>query len=75
MYIDTNSGYPNVTLNNVIVVTGNLDEGQSIYGTEGGISPNLVYNYGLFLNVRASNIQYVVGTNANYKVTVDSVIT
>ncbi len=75
MYIDTNSGYPNVTLNNVIVVTGNLDEGQSIYGTEGGISPNLVNNYGLFLNVRASNIQYVVGTIANYKVTVDSVIT
>jgi hypothetical protein len=73
MYIDEPDSQ-NITLKNVIVVTGNITSGETIYA----VNPTMeffVYNYGLFLNKEATYVNYFVGDDNNYKVVVDSDIT
>jgi len=61
-----------ITLENVIVITGNLTYGESIYYN--GFFSAYLTCYGLFLNKTASNVNYLVGDSGNNKVIVDSII-
>lgn len=73
IFINISGGYPNITLENVVVVTGSLANGETIY-SDVGVSITYVNNYGVFLNKDASNIEFIIGDSGNYKVIVDNEI-
>jgi hypothetical protein len=73
MYVDEPETQ-NITLENVIIVTGNLTNGETIFVAVPAVELD-IYNYGLFLNKEAASINYLVGDDNNHKVIIDSDIT
>jgi len=73
IYLDPVNGNPYIELNNIIVVTGDLIFGESIYENTGS-NVAYIYNYGTFANKNISGPSILVGTDLNYKVIIDALI-
>lgn len=76
IYVD-NADAQNITLQNVILVTGNTTNGQTIYTPPLAPETSTIYNYGIFLNKAVSStFLWVVGdsNNDNYKYIVDVLV-
>ena len=74
IYLNPGNGNPFITLDNVIVVTGNLTSGETIYCLTGS-NETYIYNYGMFVNKVFGGVQLLVGDSSNYKVIDDILIT
>jgi len=72
IYINPGNSIPTIELENVILVTGNLTWGETIYVLTGS-EIFYVKNLGLFAN-KTPMADIIIGTNSNFKIIVDSQI-
>jgi len=74
MYINPGNGNPTIELDNVIIVTGNLTWGESVYVLTGSEPATYIKNLGLFVNKAVVGAEILIGTETNFKVITNSQI-